>query len=275
MAKGRSMAEMIGQRNTLGSGRETLSPAVRPPRSQPAGRLPREPSADQTSVWHPAHLGLNDGQASSLAAERVDGCALSRTEVRRRLLHVLPGVLPLLLWPFPHKDPLAPFLGTIIYSLGVAVTVGVYLAERFVHRDEERSWTQAVLGYSLAVMGTIFLFPAHLEISFAVLAILAFGDGTATLGGKLVGGPTIPWNRNKTYAGMASFVVCAGVMSTVVYWGEAQPRVSWFTAAICGVVPTVFAALAESLPMRLNDNIRVGAVAAVTAVGTHAVVVGL
>ncbi|MDA0834962.1 MAG: hypothetical protein O2955_07665 [Planctomycetota bacterium] len=200
---------------------------------------------------------------------------LSTTEIRRRICHVLPGLLPLILWNFAHKDPLAPILRSIIFTLIGGIGIGIYFAQKFISRDGEKNWPQAVIGYAASVLGTIVLFPAHLELGFTVLAILAFGDGMATLGGKLLRGPAIPWNRDKTWAGLTCFIVCAGFMSSLIYWGEANPRVSWFTAALCGVIPTLTAAFAETLPLRLNDNIRVGATAAVTAVCVHAVCVGL
>jgi dolichol kinase len=140
----------------------------------------------------------------------------------------------------------------------------------------------AVIGYAGSVLLTLLLFPAHAELGLTVLAVLAFGDGSATLGGKLFGGKRLPWNRDTTWAGLICFV-CVGLpMAALVYWGEtyfnpetASEPVPISIALLCGGTATVIAALAESVPSRINDNIRVGLAASLAVVSVHALAVGL
>lgn len=271
LTKGHSMAEMIRK------SRKELKPAAA---SSPDTTFPAPPHWAGRFVRElaPARPATRESRRISPSRVAHDGYAeprLTATEFRRRLCHMLPGLLPLILWYVPHKDPLAPLLRSIIFTLIGGIAVAIYFAQKYIVREGEKNWPQAVVGYASAILGTIVLFPAHLELGFTVLAVLAFGDGMATLGGKLLGGPAIPWNRNKTWAGLTSFILCAGLMSSLIYWGEARPHVSWTTAALCGVIPTLFAAFAETLPVRLNDNVRVGVVAAATAVCVHAAFVGL
>jgi dolichol kinase len=40
---------------------------------------------------------------------------------------------------------------------------------------------------------------------------MAFGDGAATLAGTRIGGARLPWNPQKTWSGLAAFVVTAAV----------------------------------------------------------------
>ena len=71
-------------------------------------------------------------------------------------------------------------------------------------------------------------------------------------------------------------------MSAIIYWGEANNleaiehsgAVSFGTALIVGASATVIAALAESLPSRINDNVRVGVAAALTLATVQWLVVG-
>lgn len=199
---------------------------------------------------------------------------LSSTELRRRLWHMAPGFLPFFLWPIPHRDPISPILlgiiTLIVISLAIAITVRFYL----IAREEEKSSLGAVLGYASAVLVTFWSFPAHPELGMTVLAILAFGDGWATMGGLLLDGRTLPWNREKTWSGTLSFLLVASPMSSIIYWGEAQPSVAFSTALICGSTATIVAAFAESLPSRINDNFRVGYSALVTVAIVHGLVVG-
>jgi dolichol kinase len=95
-------------------------------------------------------------------------------------------------------------------------------------------------------------------MAFTVLAILAFGDGSATLGGLLIGGRSLPWNSQKTISGSLCFVFFASLMGGVIYWGEANPQVPFLGALQIAALASFIAAVAESLPSRINDNIRVG-----------------
>ena len=135
-------------------------------------------------------------------------------------------------------------------------------------RHGEHDFRAAVLGYSISVLGMLLLFPYQAELGLALLAILAFGDGLATLGGLLLRGPRLPWNPAKSWAGTACFVLVGLPMTAVVYWGEThnaqalEPGVSAATALVF-VTPAVLAsALAESVRSKLNDNLRIGITAA-------------
>src|SRR5437879_5808486 len=42
-------------------------------------------------------------------------------------------------------------------------------------------------------------------------AVFTAGDGLSALVGRLAGGPTLPWNRAKTWSGSAAFLAGAGL----------------------------------------------------------------
>lgn len=199
---------------------------------------------------------------------------LTRRELRRRAWHMLPGLTPFILWPIPHRDPISPTLKLIILAVAAVVAGSIYLKFRQISRDAEENRAEAVLGYVMSVLGSLLLFPAHAEIGFAVLAILAFGDGSATFSGLMFPNRKLYWNREKSVAGMLSFIVMGSLMATVIYWGEANPGVSWMTALLVAIPTAICAAIAETLPVRLNDNVRVGITAAVVAPIAHFLVVG-
>lgn len=207
---------------------------------------------------------------------------LDRVELRRRVWHMLPGLLPFLLWYFPHRDPISPTLRGIMIAL--AVGLGGMILVRFhrIARPGERDRLAAVAGYAGSVLAMLLLFPGEAELGLTVLAVLAFGDGSATLFGKLLGGPTLPWNRAKTWAGFLAFLAAGVPMASLVYWGETHfnpealpPGGVPFTAAlVCGASAVLAAAVVESLSSRINDNLRVGITAAVTLAVVHGSVVG-
>ena len=186
---------------------------------------------------------------------------LGPREIKRRLWHMTPGLLPFVFWALPHTDPLTP--GWLLYIAMNCMTLavaGCYWGRTF-SRPLERNCLCSSIGYSVLVMSAVLLFPGQLEIGMAVLAILAFGDGSATLGGLLLKGPTLPWNREKTWAGSTCFLLGGVPLATLYYWAEARPGVPWNVALLCAGTAAVMSAIAESVSSRMNDNIRVGVTA--------------
>ena len=73
----------------------------------------------------------------------------------------------------------------------------------------------------------ILVFPSRLDIVAAAWAILALGDGAATLIGRarlerkqfrLHDPDCLPWNRDKTIAGTAAFIVCGALGGVALAW---------------------------------------------------------
>lgn len=203
-------------------------------------------------------------------------------EWRRRLWHMSPGLLPFCLWAVPHQDPLSPTLQVIMAVLAVTIAGMIYLRYRHIERDEDRGRAPAVLGYVLSVFGMLIAFPAHVQLGLATLAVLAFGDGSATLGGLLIGGPKLSWNSGKTWSGLLCFLIVGGLATSVVYWGETwfnvesseYRKVPFGRALMCGGTAAVVSAIVESVPSRINDNIRVGIAASACLIAMHAVTGG-
>ncbi|MHC4876844.1 MAG: hypothetical protein ACYTGL_10125 [Planctomycetota bacterium] len=187
---------------------------------------------------------------------------LTPTEWRRRLLHILPGLLPIVLWFKYHRDPLSwdcrAWLGAVIVGIGIATAIKY----RRIARRGETSNPACILGYTIPVFLMLMLIPAKAELGLATLAIISFGDGFATVGGMLLKGPALPWNRDKSWAGFLSFLVFAAPWSATVYWAESNPAVFFAPAFAAGLLATFIAAVAESVRSRIDDNIRVGVAAA-------------
>jgi dolichol kinase len=207
---------------------------------------------------------------------------LSPTERRRRLIHMLPGFLPFFLWFFPHRDPISPTLQGIMVGIIGLLAIWAFLRYRRIARTADGERLGAILGYTGSILLMLLAFPAHAELGLTVLAVLAFGDGSATVAGLLLGGPRLPWNPTKTWTGLAAFVLIGTPLASVIYWGEtyfnpeALPpgSVPFATALACAGAATLAAAIAESIPSRINDNVRVGLTAALTVAIAHGLLVG-
>ena len=199
---------------------------------------------------------------------------ISRKELKRRMWHMLPGLLPIISWIVPHKDPLSPTFKLIAAGVMAGLCFALFRSFHTIVRKGERNPTSAVFGYAGAVLATLLLFPAQAELGMTVLVVLAFGDGSATLGGMLFPGPRLPWNADKTWSGLLCFLFIGAPLASLAYWAEAQPYATFDIAAICGCSAIVTAAIAESIKSQINDNIRVGVVAAAAVAVTHGLVVG-
>ena len=208
---------------------------------------------------------------------------LDAQELRRRVWHMAPGLLPFVLWPIPHADPLSVTIRVVFVAIMALVTGQLFYrwqaVSRLEHGNADRA--TAIFGYAFSVLATLFLFPAHAELGLAVLGVLAFGDGSATLLGKLLGGPRLPWNAAKTVAGFLGFLMVGLPVTALIYWGESHnlealgPAATASQALLIAAAGVVAGAIAESLPSRINDNIRVGVASATALVVAHAAVIGL
>lgn len=188
---------------------------------------------------------------------------ISRQEWRRRALHMLPGFLPFILWMVYHRDPLSwdcrAYLALIIISIA-AVTAVKY--HRIARRGEVAN-SACIFGYTIPIFTLLIAVPEKAELGLTVLAILAMGDGSATVCGLLLRGPRLPWNAEKTWAGFIGFIAVGIPYSALIYWGEARPHVSFPLCLLISGVATILAAVCESLSSRIDDNVRVGVASAV------------
>jgi len=194
-----------------------------------------------------------------------------------------PGLLPFILWVIPHKDPLSTKAVLIFFAIFASLTAVLFLHWSKIARSGTGSTDriEAIFGYACSVMLTIILFPAHPECGMAVLGVLAFGDGSATLAGKVFGGRRLPWNTRKSFAGFLGFFAVGLPVTAIIYWGESNnleaigPSATMAQATFIAAAGVLAGALAESIESRVNDNVRVGLASAVAIVSAHAVVFGL
>jgi dolichol kinase len=199
---------------------------------------------------------------------------LTPHEWRRRLLHISPGLLVVGLLLIPHADPLGLPARLILPAVIGATCWFALRSEAMYRRCGEREWSISVISYGVITASLLAAVPGQPEIGMAVTMIIAFGDGSATLAGLLVRGRRLPWNSEKSWAGTAAFVICATPLATLVYWAEARPGVTLPLACACVAPAAAVAALVESLPIRVNDNIRVGVAAGLILLLTQALFVG-
>lgn len=139
------------------------------------------------------------------------------------------------------------------------------LAGRHVARHE-RGYDVGIILYPCAVLALILVFHDRLAIAGAAWAILAFGDGFATIAGKAIRGPRLPWNRDKSWSGLIAFVAFGAVGAHAAYLFLGPPK-TFLHPAVIIVVTVMIAAFVESLPLEVDDNLTVPLAASLALVG--------
>jgi len=129
--------------------------------------------------------------------------------------------------------------------------------------DEARGFPLGILLYPLSVLLLIFTMPTRLDIVAAAWGILALGDGMATIAGqkaKQFRARPLPWNPDKTFAGTVAFVVfgsLAGVALALWTRPAITPLPPLTFSLVAPIIAAIAAALVETIPVRLDDNISV------------------
>src|SRR6266536_2912409 len=113
------------------------------------------------------------------------------TEWRRKAMHAGMGLLALTLRWLDWKAAAAIALGALLFNLFVLPRIG-----RGIYRDPSRARDAGIVAYAGVVLVLVLIFrDRYLPIAAAVWAMMAFGDPAATILGRLLGGPRLPWNR--------------------------------------------------------------------------------
>ena len=149
-------------------------------------------------------------------------------------------------------------------------------------------WRTGVILYPISVLALVVLYRKYLHIAAAAWAIMALGDGMASVVGEWrykiaatlpssqqvtwpqswrckIAAPswwrgklaaTLPWNREKTWAGSLSFVV-AGTVGAYLLTRWIAPDIPPQKTLIVCTAAALLGAVTESLPIALDDNITV------------------
>jgi uncharacterized protein (TIGR00297 family) len=204
------------------------------------------------------------------------------SERARQWVHVGSGSFALLLRVLTWWQAAALALFALVFNALVLPRIGGRRLYRPV--DEARGFPLGILLYPLSVLLLVLAFPSRLDIVAAAWGILALGDGAATLVGRRVttinAEPAehadknfsadsassafirrrLPWNPDKTVAGTLAFVICGGIGAVALaLWTRpaVTPEPSLTFAIVAPLVAAVIAALVETIPVGLDDNVSV------------------
>ncbi|HEY7575871.1 MAG TPA: DUF92 domain-containing protein [Thermoanaerobaculia bacterium] len=174
---------------------------------------------------------------------------LSAADWRRKLVHAGMGLFALTLkyltWP---QAALCAAIA-LAFNLFVMPRIG-----RGIYRDGTRRIDVGIVSYAAMVLLLILIFRHHLAIAAAVWGMLAFGDPAAEIAGRTVGGPRLPWNREKTWAGFLACLLIAMLAGAMLYLFVSGAAFDRYAAVVLGATALTFAFL-ESVRAGIEDNL--------------------
>lgn len=184
-------------------------------------------------------------------------------EIKRQIIHTGMIVFALLLGFLTRWQAMGCAAAAFAFNLFVMPRIA-----RGTFRDDEkiRGYSTGMLSYCASVFVLVLAFPAH--IAAGAWAIMAFGDGFASLIGKKYGRAKLGWNPNKSWAGFTAFIIAGTIgafvfQTLILHWRGDDFTI--FNAwrfycggiAVCSAIAAATAAVIESLDIKLNDNISV------------------
>lgn len=178
---------------------------------------------------------------------------MTRSEIPRQLVHIGVGAIALSLRFLTWHQAAAMAVAAILFNLFVLPR----LTDRvFRPGDRDRLWTTGIVLYPLAVLGVILFFRERLDLAAAAWGILAAGDGMATLVGTTVRSPRLPWNHQKSVAGLLAFVI-AGAIAAIGLLAWTNVGSLSVSIVLAGILAAAVAGFVESVPITLDDNLTV------------------
>jgi phytol kinase len=183
-------------------------------------------------------------QARQQARLRISVAAIQLPgELVRKSLHLLVALVPVLA---SYNLPLTLMLlaaGTLFYTFAEASRRSgrpvLLVSDLTVIASREGDRGKFVLGpvtLGIGAMIALILYPEP-AASIGIYA-LAFGDGFASLAGKLIGGPRIPLLRGKTFTGSFACLTAVFLVTLRVTGNPLEAAVLAVSAMILEAIPT-------------------------------------
>lgn len=175
---------------------------------------------------------------------------VTASEWRRKAVHAGMGLLSLTLRWLDWKAAAGVALAALLFNVFAMPRIG-----RGLYRDPSRARDTGIVAYAAMVLLLILLFrDRYLPIAAAVWAMMAFGDPIAAVAGRLLGGPRLPWNPEKTWAGALGNWAVGGLAAVLVFRFVTDRPLVPGAAAILVAGAALYAFL-ESVRSGVDDNL--------------------
>ena len=182
-------------------------------------------------------------------------------DLRRKAVHVGCGLIALSFRVLTWQQALLLALGAFAFNLLLFPRIGGRSLQRPAER--ERGFSAGMLLYPLAVAGLVAAIGPWRGLVAPAMgwALLAFGDGAASVAGLRFGRRPLPWNPRKSVEGSVAHAVAGAAAALGIGWFVAQrdpsSAPSFAILALIACAAAIVTALVESLDSGIDDNILV------------------
>ncbi len=191
---------------------------------------------------------------------------MGKNEFFRKMIHISFGLGALAL---RYLTPLqALSLAATAFLFNCFLLHRVTSGRVFRKGEEQKGYSPGILLYPLSIIILIIVFYWRMEIVAAAWGFLAFGDGAATIAGKLIKGKKLPWNKKKSVIGFISFMIIGAAASSFLYWWnqmeEAVASILFMKTIVLPIcITSCLCAVIETIPTNIDDNFSVPLIAGV------------
>ena len=174
---------------------------------------------------------------------------MTAAEWQRKAIHAGVGLGALTLRWLDWRVAAACALAGLLFNILVLPRFG-----RGLYRDPSARHDAGIVAYPAMVLLLILVFSGkYVPIAAAVWAMMAFGDPAASIAGRTVGGPALPWNAGKTWVGFFANWAVGGATSVFVFLFVSRRPPTADAVAILMIGAAIYAFL-ESVRAGIDDN---------------------
>jgi phytol kinase len=176
---------------------------------------------------------------------------LSNGEILRKAIHISGFAVSLLCLQLSntHLVSTALFLVTIFYIASeFARTKGtnfpvfsIVTLKLVVPNREGNRFVKAPIFFAMGIIFSLLVFPPY--IAYTAVSVLTFGDGFASVFGRIFGKTSLLFNRKKKLEGTICGFICAFLGALL------------FVSPLKALVAAAVGMFAESLPLPVDDNL--------------------
>jgi uncharacterized protein (TIGR00297 family) len=175
---------------------------------------------------------------------------MTPAEWKRKAVHAGMGLFALTLRWLDWRAAALCAAAALAFNVWAMPRIG-----RGIYRNPLRRRDTGIVAYAAMVLLLIMVFgDTDLPLAAAVWAMMAFGDPAATIAGRTFGGPTLPWNRDKTWIGLLSDWAVAGAAAVAVFSFVVRRPPTPDTVLVLTIGAALYAFL-ESVRSGLDDNL--------------------
>jgi dolichol kinase len=189
------------------------------------------------------------------AAAQPRRMGLSRGELMRKIYHISAGMTAFAIRLVSPITMVIVLIGFVVWNTFIWRFVPASFRRMWRPSEQTKGLPSGIVLYCISVLGLCIVFFNHMWMTAAIWGVLAFGDGMATIVGRLTGGPSLPWNKGKGWYGSLTFILFGTLgAAALIAWTRGVPFLPTLPLAASLALAC---AVAESLPLPVDDNITV------------------